>query len=283
MTQAPTTQLTIEERREKIAGFEIFWREAPSQVGGVPTLYVHGVPVNADEWTPFLERTGGVALDLPGFGRSEKPMHFDGSLGGYNAFLQAFIAQQGWERFNLVVSDWGGLALITAQELHERINRVVIINAVPLLPGYRWHRLARIWRAPLLGEIAMGLTSRSIALRLAREARAGGQPLPDATFDSIWDHFDHGTQRAILKLYRGAPPKQLEEAGERFELLTAPTLVIWGEQDPYIPASFGELYAKTLPDARLELLPDAGHWPWLDRPDVIEMTANFLAGVESES
>ena len=60
----------LEERREKIAGFEIFWREAPSQVGGVPTLYVHGVPVNADEWTPFLERTGGVALDLPGHGQS---------------------------------------------------------------------------------------------------------------------------------------------------------------------------------------------------------------------
>jgi pimeloyl-ACP methyl ester carboxylesterase len=272
---------TIEERREQIAGFGTFWRQADPPDGGVPTLYVHGVPMNADEWTPFLERTGGAAPDLIGFGRSDKPMHFDGSIAGYNAFLQAFIARQGWERFNLVVSDWGGLALVTAQELHERIGRVVIINSVPLLPGYRWHRLARLWRTPVLGELAMGLTTKSIARRLAREARPDGKPLPDATIDSIWAHFDQGTQRAILKLYRGAPPSLLEEAGARLGLVDAPALVIWGEQDPYIPTGFGELYAQTLPAAKLELLADAGHWPWLDRPDVIDMTANFLAGVES--
>lgn len=271
----------IEERREQIAGFETFWREAAPEGGATPTLYVHGVPTNADDWTPFLQRTGGAAVDLIGFGRSEKPMHFDGSIGSYNAFLQAFIAQLGWERFNLVVNDWGALALVTAQELHERVARYVAINAVPLLPGYKWHRLARVWRTPLFGELAMGLTTKSLAKRLARPARPDGEPLPDEMIESIWSHFDHGTQRAILKLYRGAPPKMLAQAGERFELLTAPGLVVWGEHDPFIAPAFGERYAETLPNARLELLPDAGHWPWLDRPDVIELTANFLSGVES--
>jgi pimeloyl-ACP methyl ester carboxylesterase len=273
----------ITEHREKIAGMETFWREAAPEGSATPTLYVHGVPTNADEWTPFLQRTGGVALDLPGFGRSEKPMHFDGSLGGYNAFLQAFIAQLGWERFNLVVSDWGGMALVTAQELSQRVERVVIINAVPLLPGYRWHRLARIWRTPVIGEIAMGLTTKSIARRLTRDARPDGRPLPDELLESIWDHFDQGTQRAILKLYRGAPPKLLEEAGARLGELTAPTLVIWGEQDPYLPTSFARLYAETLPNAELKLLPDAGHWPWLDDPSVVELTANHVAGVEVQT
>ncbi|MBI2690920.1 MAG: alpha/beta hydrolase [Solirubrobacterales bacterium] len=273
--------LTLDERHEKIAGLEIFWREAAAAGDGAPTLYVHGVPTNCDGWTPFLERTGGVALDLPGFGRSDKPMHFDGSIGSYNALLQAFIAKLGWDRFNLVVEDWGGLALVTAQELHERVNRVVIINAVPLLPGYKWHRLARAWRTPLIGELAMGLTTKSIAKFLTKEARPNRQPLPDEMIESIWEHFDQGTQRAILKLYRSGGSKVLEEAGERFGQLTAPTLVIWGEQDPYIPTGFGALYSETLPNARLELLPDAGHWPWVDRPDVIDMTANFLAGVES--
>lgn len=273
----------ISERREQIAGMETFWREAAPADGALPTLYVHGVPTNADDWTEFLELTGGVALDLPGFGRSEKPMHFDGSLGSYNAFLQAFIAQLGWDRFNLVVSDWGGMALVTAQELHERVGRVVIINAAPLLPGYKWHRLARVWRTPLLGEIAMGLTTKSIGRRLASEGRPAHARLPESMVDSIWDHFDHGTQRAILKLYRGAPPKLLEEAGQRFADLTAETLVLWGEQDPYIGSEFARLYAQTLPNATLELLPDAGHWPWLDRPDVITRTANFLAGVEVQT
>ncbi|MBJ7459387.1 MAG: alpha/beta hydrolase [Thermoleophilaceae bacterium] len=270
------------EHQEKIAGLEVFWRSVDPTTD-VPTLYVHGVPTNSDEWAPFLEKTGGVALDLPGFGRSEKPMHFDGSIGSYNALLQAFIAQLGWDRFNVVVEDWGGLALVTAQELHERVNRVVIINAVPLLPGYKWHRLARVWRTPFLGELAMGLTTRTIAEFLSREARPDRKPLPEAMIESVWEHLDHGTQRAILKLYRSAPPKVLAAAGERFSQLTAPTLVIWGEQDPYIPTRFGALYSETIPNARLELLPDAGHWPWLDRPDVIDMTASFLAGVESDS
>jgi pimeloyl-ACP methyl ester carboxylesterase len=273
----------LQERREKIAGIDVFWREAATEGSTLPTLYVHGVPTSADDWTPFLELTGGVALDLPGFGRSEKPMHFDGSLGTYNAFLQAFIAQLGWERFNLVVSDWGGMALITAQELHDRVERVAIINAVPLLPGYRWHRWARIWRTPFVGELAMGLMTKSIARRAMREARPGGAALPEAMFESIWDYFDHGTQRAILKLYRGAPPSALEEAGSRLAQLTAKTLVIWGEQDPYIPAEFAQGYAEALPNAALKLLKDAGHWPWLDDPGVIELTANFLTGVEVHS
>lgn len=267
------------ERRETVASHEVFWYEASGE-GDLPTLYIHGVPTNADDWKPFLERSGGVALDLPGFGRSEKPMHFDGSLGSYNAFLQAFIAQLGWERFNVVVSDWGGMALVTAQELHERVNRLVIINAVPLLPGYRWHRLARLWRTPIVGELAMGMTTKSLAKRLAREGRPDGKPLPDEMIESIWDYFDQGTQRAILKLYRGAPPKLLEEAGQRLSLITAEAVVIWGDQDPYIPTEFGRAYADALPNGRLELLPDAGHWPWLDRPDVIDTVANFLAGVE---
>jgi pimeloyl-ACP methyl ester carboxylesterase len=282
MEAPPVSPHQVTEHREKIAGMETFWRSA-EPAGGVPTLYVHGVPTNADIWAPFIEQTGGVALDLPGFGRSEKPMHFDGSIGAYNAFLQAFIAQLGWDRFNLVVEDWGSLALVTAQELHERVNRVVIIDGVPLLPGYKWHRLARVWRAPFFGELAMGLTTKSVARRLSREARPNRQPLPDHMLDSIWDHFDQGTQRAILKLYRAGSPKVLEQAGERFSQLTAPTLIFWGERDPYIPTRFGALYSETIPNARLELLPDAGHWPWLDRPDLIDTTANFLAAVESNA
>lgn len=268
------------ERREKIAGFDTFWHEVPVTDGATPTLYVHGVPSNADDWSPFLARTGGVAVDLIGFGRSEKPMHFDGSIGSYNAFLQALVAQLGWERFNLVVNDWGALALVTAQELHERIARYVVINAVPLLPGYSWHRTARIWRTPFIGEFAMGLTLRRVLERGLRSGRPEKRELPQRMLDSIWDNFDHGTQRAILKLYRGAPPKQLEEAGERISQLTAPGLVIWGEQDPWIDKQFAERYAETLPDAQLQLLPDAGHWPWLDRPDVVDTVVNFLAGGE---
>jgi pimeloyl-ACP methyl ester carboxylesterase len=54
-------------------------------------------------------------------------------------------------------------------------------------------------------------------------------------------------------------------------------LVIWGARDPYIGPEFGARYAAAFPNAELVELPDAGHWLWLDRPDVIERVAEFLS------
>ena len=119
-----------------------------------------------------------------------------------------------------------------------------MINAVPLLPGYRWHRIARIWRTPLLGELVMGI-DRPLTLRPAsRESNVTPGPLPEAWLDSVLDHFDQGTQRAILRLYRSSPPDVLAAAGAQLDELTMPALVVWGTQDPYIPARFGREYAE---------------------------------------
>ena len=56
----------MQERRAEVGGIEVFWREAPTTDGGPPVVYVHGVPTNSDDWVPFLEKTGGLALDLRG-------------------------------------------------------------------------------------------------------------------------------------------------------------------------------------------------------------------------
>lgn len=266
--------MEIREQRSAVGEVEIFWREAVWPEGSPPVLYVHGSPSNSDDWLPFLERTGGLAPDLPGFGRSDKPAHFPYTIEGFSDVLGAFLAQRGVDRYSLVVHDWGGAALGLAQRAPERVHKLVIVNSVPLLPGYRWHTLARIWRAPLAGELFMGTSSRWAARRLLKP----GTTDPDALIDSIWDHFDHGTQRAILKLYRGAPPSVLAHAGARLGELHAPALVVWGEDDIYIPASFARRYADALGgDTRVEILPGARHWPWIDDPKVIDTVAEFLA------
>ena len=70
--------------------------------------------------------------------------------------------------------------------------------------------------------------------------------MPDDFIDSIWDHYDHGTQRAILKLYRSAPPEVLARAGERLGEISAPALVLWGGDDPYLPTRFAHAYGEAL-------------------------------------
>lgn len=271
---AESTARPLREHTEDIGDIPVFWRSAESST--TPVLYVHGVPDSADTWTPFLSRTGGIAPDLPGFGRSGKRGDWDYSIPGYRRFLGEFLDHVGVDRFRLVVHDWGGVGLALAQERPERVERVVVINTVPLLPGYRWHRIARVWRRRVLGELAMGWTTRRVLRLLSREANATPGPLPDEVLDSIWAHFDQGTQRAILRLYRSAPPDVLAAAGERLDRISAPALVAWGARDPYVPLSFGRAYAERLPNASLRVIERAGHWPWLDHPPLVDEVAAFL-------
>ena len=243
------------------------WREAPP-AGAAPVLYLHGVPTDGEDWLPFLGRTGGYAPDLPGFGRSDKPPHFDYSIAGYGAWLESYADLVGLDRFSLVVHDWGSVGLALAQARPERIERLVVMNAVPLSGEYRWHRVARIWRTPLAGELAMGFTFKW-GMR-----RAG---MPEPIVERVYEHFDHGTQRAILKLYRSAPPATLEAAGRHLGDIHATALVLWGEPDEFLPTRFAHDYAERLGgEARVEVVDGSGHWLWVERPDVVETVTGFL-------
>jgi pimeloyl-ACP methyl ester carboxylesterase len=256
----------IAEIEGEAGGLGVHWLRA----GDRPLLYVHGVPTGSFDWLPFLERLGGVAPDLPGFGRSAKPAEFDYSIDGYARWLEAFCAQAGLERFSLVVHDWGGAALAFAQRFPERIDRLVLFTCLPLLGGFRWHRVARAWRTPLIGEMLMGFTT-GWSLKRA---------LPAAIGEEAWGCFDHGTQRAILKLYRASPPEVLERAGRRLGELRCPALILWPTKDPYAGEEFGARYAEALGgEVELELV-DTGHWSWHERPELVDRVARFLDPAE---
>ena len=276
--------IEIEEHSDEIGpsvggddGLPVFWRSAPPGNATVaPALYLHGVPTSSDDWPAFLRRSGGIAPDLPGFGRSGKPGYLRFTIDEYAGFIERFLDHIELERVRLVVHDWGAVGLAFAQRHPERVERLVVTNAVPFLPSYSWHRTARIWRTPLLGELAMGATSRLTLRVLTREANVTPGPLPDTWIDSVLAHFDQGTQRAILRLYRSSPSDVLAAAGAQLSRLSMPSLVIWGTRDPYIPERFAREYAQALPNSKLIELSDAGHWWWLDRPDAIERVTDFL-------
>jgi pimeloyl-ACP methyl ester carboxylesterase len=250
------------DRTAEVDGLEIHWLRA----GHAPVLYLHGVPTGASDWLPFLERIGGVAPDLPGFGRSAKPAEFPYSIAGYDRFIERFCAVAGLDRMSLVMHDWGAAGLAFAQRFPARIERIVLFAALPLLPGFRWHRVARAWRRPVIGELTMGLTTK---VGMRRSA-------PAEVVDRLWPDFDHGTQRAILKLYRATPESRLAEAGARLGDVRAPALILWPERDPYIDASFGRAYADALGgETTLEPV-DAGHWSWVERPELVQRVAEFL-------
>ncbi|MDX6661798.1 MAG: hypothetical protein QOJ55_2620 [Solirubrobacteraceae bacterium] len=218
-------------------------------------------------WAPFLERTGGLAVDLPGFGASGKRGDLDASFTALGDFVGAFADDRGLERVRLCVHDWGAVGLLWAMREPERVERLAVLDAVPFLPGYRWHVLARQWRRRGIGELAMGATIGPVARRL----------LPSALADEVLEAFDTGTQRAILRLYRSAPEDTLAGAGEDLGKITAPTLVVWGGRDPYIDAAFAERYAAALGGpATTHVAAEAGHWPWLEAPEIVSLVSSHL-------
>ena len=70
----------------------------------------------------------------------------------------------------------------------------------------------------------------------------------------------------------------LERAGQNLGRIECPALVLTPDSDPYIGAEFGRAYAEALGNAEHRMVERAGHWPWLDRPDMIDDVAAFLAG-----
>jgi pimeloyl-ACP methyl ester carboxylesterase len=256
----------VDEHTTTIDHVPVFYRSA----GTGSVVYLHDAITSSDDWLPFLAETGGVAPDLIGFGRSGKGGHLDYSPEGLADFLIKLLGELRLDHVQLVGHGWGGaLALLVALREPERVKRIVLIDPVPLLPGFSWHRPARLWRRRVIGELVMGSTSRRL---LRKQLRKGSDAWTNEQLNAIWKQFDQGTQRALLRLHRAADAFEPE-----LSAITAETLIVWGERDPWFAAEFADAYASALPHATLERVADAGHWPWLEQPRVIELVAEFIA------
>jgi pimeloyl-ACP methyl ester carboxylesterase len=264
----------VDEHTIDVGGTPVFYRRRP----GGDVLYLHSVPTSSDDWVDLLALTGGIAPDLPGFGRSGKAANYDYSLTGYAGFIERLLAALDVTDVTIVGHGWGAAAgLVYAQERPDRVDRLAIIDPVPLLPGFSWPRLVRWWRRPGIGELAMGSVNRWMLARLLRQGSVTPAAWPDSRVKTVWEQFDQGTQRAILRLHRSADASALATAGSRLQDLHLPTLIVWGDEDPWIPPSFAEVYGRRLPAATVERVAGAGHWPWLDDPQLLDLVARFAA------
>lgn len=267
--------MAVEEHTIELGGGPVFYRSAPA--AGASPLYLHSVPTSSDDWLACLEQTGGVAVDLLGFGRSSKAGNLRYTLPAYADFLETFLRATDTTSLALVGHGWGAaIALVFAQRHPERIESMVLIDPVPLFDGFQWPPIVRHWRRWGEGELIMGSVNRWLLGRTLRAGSASPEAWSDERIATVYEQFDQGTQRAILRLHRSLDPPGLAAAGADLGELWAPALVLWGDEDPWLDARFGDEYVRRLPRARLERVGGAGHWPWLDQPDVLARVTAFV-------
>ncbi len=227
----------------------------------MPAVLVHGVPDTHRVWRALVERLRRddvVTLSLPGFGCGI-PAGFDCSKEAYADWLLAELRRvQG--PIDLVGHDWGGLLVVRAVSLEPSLVRTWAAGAAPLDAEYEWHKAAKLWQTPGVGEQVMEQLTPAV---LASALAAAGVPEADAT--TAADHLDPTMKRSILALYRSAVRVGSEWQGD-LGRVAARGLVLWGERDPYAAPVYGSRLASRT-GARFVAFSGSSHWWQLERAD----------------
>ncbi len=251
---------------------------------GETVICIHGLGGTKASFLTTIAALSGerrvIAMDLPGFGDSEKPLG-----AGYDApyFAEAVIGLLdglGIERAHLVGNSMGGRVAIEVGLLHpDRVRSLVL-----LAPALAWLRDRR-WRWLLRGPLPkLGLVQpapRVITEQLVRGLVPGGR---DGWTAAGIDEFLRSflTPRGRVAFYESARNIYMDEPhGEqglwtRMEKLEPPSLFVWGEHDTLVPIGFEKHVERVLPQAEhLEL--DCGHVPQMEEPkQTHEAMAEFL-------
>jgi len=243
---------------------------------------VHGNPGSADDWEGLIGAAASagrraLAVDLPDFGDTIAPDGFEHTVVGYASFLGEALKELGVERAHLVLHDFGGpIGLVWVAMSPEALASITLIDT-GILPGYRWHKLARIWRTPVVGELFQATATRSAFRMLLNRNEPRG--LPRDFVEAMYDHYDRRTRKAVLALYRDTddPGSAAPELTKLLAPRDIPALVVWGEHDAYLPSSYAERQREAFPSADVHVLPASGHWPFADAPETVErLLTEFL-------
>lgn len=270
----PPGEPGLRRRAIEVAGIESPMIESGPVDAREAVVFVHGNPGSSEDYSGLVAEAGklgrAVAVDMPGFGRAGKPADFDYTVSGYAAHLGRILDHLGIDRVHLVAHDFGGpWALAWAARNPEAYASATLIDTGVLL-GYRWHYLAKIWQTPVAGELFNAVATAPAFRLMLRHGNSGGLPRP--FLDRMYADFDRGTKRAVVNLYRATrdvetPSQQLREILGKIE---RPVLVIWGKKDPYLGYQFAEDQKLTFPNARVVVLEDSGHWPFVDNPEAVQ-------------
>ena len=265
----------LEVKELSIPGFRIEYMESGS---GEPLVLLHGIAADKDHWTrvaPYLTpRFRVIAVDLPGFGESDKPMdrHYTGR--DQVGYLHEIVGALGLTSFHLGGNSMGGMiAARYAAAYPGEVKSLWLLapagvgtgpagELAKLKPGDRVPLFAR--SLPELEQTLLLVTSKHPYIpravkRVLADRAAADYPLHMKIFYEINEEW-------------AAAPLDKTVAG-----LQTPTRIVWGEEDRLLPVANAEQLHAVMPSSSVLQLPGIGHVPMLEAPQVV--AEDYLAFV----
>ncbi len=257
---------------------------------GEPVLLLHGWPTSSFLWRgvmgPIAKGNRVIALDLPGFGQSDKPLDASYSFRYFDRVLEGFLDALEIPETSLAVHDLGGpVGLFWACQHPERLKRLALLNTLVYPnPSLAVILFVLSVKLPLIRSLMASQRGLAFAMRFGvadtrrinAETLAGVQA-PFTTRDA---------KRALLKAGCALSPKGFVEIAKKLPTLDVPVRIVYGKRDRILPdvAKTMARVKRDMPQAEITVLEDCGHFLQEEKPrEIGELLAIFFAGSSSTS
>jgi len=281
--------------RERYVSVEDVRLHAVEAGEGPLVVLLHGFPDFWRSWRLQLDALAeagfrAVAPDMRGYNLSGKPRRVSAySTDRLGADVAALIRGLGEERAHVVGHDWGGGAAWMAAVRHpEVVDRLAILNTphpVMMVRGLRTpSQLAKSWymgffQLPLLPEMALR-AGRFRVLRRTLEAEPGNAFSAEEIEERYVEAWSRsGGMTGPLNFYRAAFRRNPLSVLRETTPVRAPTLIVWGLEDPFLGRELADPGPELVPDRRVERIAGAGHWVHRSKPDEVNrLLIDFFRG-----
>ncbi len=232
---------------------------------GAPVLVLlHGSNASLFTWEPWSHTLSDqfrvVSVDLPGHGLTGAVPNKDYSQEGMVRFTQEFADKLGLTKFAIAGNSMGGGVVARFAEEHpDRLTALILVDAggMPVKQGDRIPIAFQIARMPVLNQLVLHITPRSLASEGLDKAIVHKEVITDKMIDCYWDMARmEGTRQATLERFSSPWDTYVRD---HVRAITAPTLILWGEQDGLIPVEAGREFHKAIPGSQLIVYPKTGH------------------------
>lgn len=253
---------------------------------GLPLLLIHGFGASTYTWrkiAPALADTHRViAVDLKGFGQSDKPFDERYSVFDQAELLKQLIIDQDLRDLTLIGHSFGGgvalvLALDEDPRLNGRITKLVLLDTIAYAQDIPV--AFKMLDMPFVSHIGVRMLPPSVQARIAlRIAYLDNSKIDDDEVERYAAPLRTAAgKHAIIHSARQIVPEDIAEISESYKSITMPTLIAWCDYDRIVPLKVGIKLRRTLPNSTLKIIEDCGHMPQEEQPETtLRLIETFL-------